>query len=266
MINAPFRVKHKLTAEATAELEKEMKYNSNSYWLGLNYNHYDSRYDKTLDFEPQRDFTAKHKKDSSKRSKDKAMDYAKSNEWSDFVTFTTSPALMKDRWDYVEFSNNMNKFLKALKRRNPEAKWIVFPERHKNGAWHAHGLFNLNIQHELSDSGKKDNSGRIIYNWDKYEFGFTTVTKIGDSAKASSYVVKYMTKENEVPKGKKRYWASKDMKKPTVQYDNVGDDIISDLLQNASYSNEYTRTLRNYSTGTTDDVIYRYITFDSPTL
>lgn len=263
IITAPYRVKHKLTAEANAELVKEINFNSNAYWNNLNFNHYDARYDKTLEFKPERDFTVKHKKDSSKRSKDKAMDYAKSNIWTHFMTFTTSPEHMKDRWDYDEFCNNMNKFLKALKRRNPEAQWIVFPERHENGAWHAHGLFNVNIQSELSDSGLKDKSGRIIYNWDKYSVGFSTVTIIGDSSKAASYVVKYMTKDNEVPKGKKRYWASKGIKKPTIQYDNVDEHILSELFEKASYSNEFTRTLRNYATGQTNDVHFRYMTFNS---
>lgn len=262
IINAPFRLKHELTAEANADINRDIKINSYAYWNNLEYQYYEPQADKTLLFTNKAQLDNKYKKDSSKRSKDAIMDIARSNEFNLFGTFTTSPKQMKNRKDYQEFTEVINTFLKAFKRRHPDAIYLLIPEQHKNKAWHAHILLKANILAELTDSNIKDNSGRTIYNWDKYAIGFTTFTIIDSSSKASSYVAKYVSKLNEVPKSKKRYWASKNIKKPTLQYDNVDEQTLSEMLQNASHSSETTRTIRNYLTGEQNPVTYRYMTFN----
>ena len=266
IVNAPYRLKNSLTAEARAELTKEMEYNSNAYWSNLNFDYYDATRDRTLEFKPQRDLSNKHVKDSTKRSKDTIMDISKSNVWNWFGTLTQDKLKVNDRYSYDEFMSELVKFTNALRKRHPSVVYLIILEKHDDGAWHAHMLMHLKADKEFIDTGIRDKTGRVIYTWTKYKLGFTNFTKIDSSEKAASYVAKYMTKENEVPKGKKRYMASKNVKKPTIQYDNVDDEVIADLLKIASYSNEYTRTLRNYATGQTNDVTYRYITINSQTL
>lgn len=104
-----------------------------------------------------------------------------------------------------------------MKKKCPEMRYLVVPEQHKSGRWHFHGLFAKVDALEFTDSGRVDNFGRIIYNVDNYRLGFSTATQITDVDKASSYMCKYITKNLcDVTKGKKRYWASRNLDEPMV--------------------------------------------------
>ena len=265
-IHAPFRVKHRLTAEAKAQLERDKQFNSYSRWNGLNYDYYDETMDNSLNFRSGGDYSDKDKKDSTKRTKDSIMDYSHSNTWTHFVTFTLDSKLVESRYDYDEFASVIGKFKKAFKRRYPDGLALFVPEQHTDGAWHVHGLINADIQSELVNSGKKDKGGRIIYNWLKYNYGFSTVTKVTDSKKAASYMSTYVTKTNEVPKGKKRYWSTENLKKPTSEYQNVDESEIIAIKDNASHSKESTRNIKNYATGEVTPVTYGYYRTNTQTL
>lgn len=100
-------------------------------------------------------------------------------------------------------------------------KWVIVPEQHEDGAYHFHGLVAGNLP--LTPSGKKwynkvERKLVPVYNVGNYEFGWTTATEILSPHKVSSYVAKYLTKQIAVPKGKKCYWASKSLARPTVKY------------------------------------------------
>ena len=106
--------------------------------------------------------------------------------------------------------------------------YLVVPEQHKDGAFHFHGLFSGIDYLPFTFSGKLDKQGRPIYNIGSYKWGFTTATKVGDSAKASSYLCKYVTKDLcAVTAGKKRYWASKNVKRPEI----IELDIMESYLE-----------------------------------
>ena len=81
--------------------------------------------------------------------------------------------------------------------------------------FHFHFLFNNYPEKFLTDSSHRDGKGRIIYNLTNYKLGYTTATII-DSVEASQhYITKYISKDLiELSKGKKRYWVSKNLKRP----------------------------------------------------
>lgn len=164
---------------------------------------------------------------SRARSINAIYDIARSNLWEWFVTFTFNPKKI-DRYDYSECSKKLSIWFNHTRRICPDMVYLVVPEQHKDGAFHFHGLFSGIDYLPFTFSGKLDKQGRAIYNIGSYKWGFTTATKVGDSAKASSYLCKYVTKDLcAVTAGKKRYWASKNVKRPEI----IELDIMESYLE-----------------------------------
>lgn len=164
---------------------------------------------------------------SRARSINAIYDIARSNFWEWFVTFTFDPK-RSDRYDYKECSKKLSKWFNHTREVCPDMVYLVVPEQHKDGAFHFHGLFSGIDYLPFTFSGKLDKQGRPIYNIGSYKWGFTTATKVGDSAKASSYLCKYVTKDLcAVTAGKKRYWSSKNVKRPEI----IELDIMESYLE-----------------------------------
>lgn len=155
-----------------------------------------------------------------KRSKNMIYKLACNNKpWDYFVTFTFN-ADKVDRYDFSVVSKKLSVWLNHIKSRTcPDFGYIIVPEKHKDGAWHFHGLFKNCDNLNFIDSGIKDKQGRTIYNISNYKFGFTTATKLSDIDKAVSYILKYISKDLfcDNLKGKKRYWRSKNLEMPSVE-------------------------------------------------
>lgn len=166
-------------------------------------------------------------------------DYCRSTYWDWFITLTFSPKEC-DRSNYVEVSNLMVKFTQSL--RYYQCLYVVIPEQHKDGAWHFHGLIkgDLPVEPAFSPKGKPlfDNKGRRIYNITNFNVGYTTATAVGNSDRAVSYLTKYLTKSKmfAVPKGRKRFWASRSLPKPEVDTFLAPLEEISALLHACRYT------------------------------
>lgn len=156
-----------------------------------------------------------------KRSKNMIYKLACNNKpWDYFVTFTFNSDKV-DRYNFSEVSKKLSKWIDNIKQKYgcKDMGYIIVPEKHKDGAWHFHGLFKNCDNLNFIDSGIKDNQGRVIYNISNYKFGFTTATKLSDIDKAVSYILKYISKDlfGDNLKGKKRYWRSKNLEMPAVE-------------------------------------------------
>lgn len=126
------------------------------------------------------------------------------------------------------------------KRRCKNIKYLVLPEKHEDGAWHFHGL--LSDIDELSMTYFKNG----IYNLDTYNWGFTTASKIKDTRKASSYITKYISKQDLDLPGRKRYYVSANLDKPKVELLHV-ESIreIEELVNRNKKEICYTKTASN---------------------
>ena len=116
-----------------------------------------------------------------------------------------------------------------LRRHGQKFKYLIVPERHKNGAWHFHAIFE-NYKNEIEDfynpknkyltvdeirsKNKKPKNQRGFL--PRYTLGRSEIAPIKDKTKMSSYIKKYITKELITEKFKKRYWCSKNLKSPEV--------------------------------------------------
>lgn len=184
---------------------------------------------KLRDYEiEERKSTGEHverkEKENNKRAVQKVFDLARSNRFDWFITLTFDPKKV-DRYSYDDCADAMKRFTKMLCK--ADNTWLIVPEQHEDGAFHFHGLIggHLNLSHFKDD----------IYNLDDYDFGFTTAMPIKDPKRVATYIAKYLTKEISVPKGRKRYWASRSLNKPTEEFIEMFSDEFGELFNNARY-------------------------------
>ena len=165
------------------------------------------------------------------RTVNSIYDIVRCNKWEWFFTFTFAPDKVESRYDYEELSKVMSKWLNNVRARKcPDMVYCVVPEQHKDGAWHFHGLFSRCDGLTMTDSGHKDDKGRVIYNITDFKLGFTTATEVGDSDKACSYLVKYITKELcAATPNMRRYWASKNVNRPVEEFCILEGDYMEKL-------------------------------------
>lgn len=180
------------------------------------------------------------------RTVNSIYDIVRCNKWEWFFTFTFAPDKVKDRCDYTELSKVMSKWLSNVRTwKCPDMVYLVVPEQHKNGAWHFHGLFKNCEGLTMTDSGHKDSQSRVIYNIQDFKLGFTTATQVGDSAKACSYLVKYITKELcAATPNMRRYWASKNCERPSEEFAILGGDYL-EKLQVLMADSKYFKSVEN---------------------
>jgi len=211
---------------------------------------------------------------SLNRTIHKIYDLGRNNVWEWFLTFTLNESAVSDRCDYDECSAKVRKWFNNIRsRRCPNIKYLIVPEQHpSSGAWHFHALVsNCNgLEFKIAENNqefRKDASGNVmldkkgqpirnkyfgdklrvsypdgnyIYNivdFDEKRYGFTTATKITDTRKTVSYVIKYLTKElAECTFGKKRFFYSKNLEVPSRRIfftDKLSlEEIIEDIEQN----------------------------------
>lgn len=165
----------------------------------------------------------------SKRAKQRVWDIARANSWDWFVTLTLDPAVV-DRFDYNAVVECLKSFTKSLHYYNCD--WLIVPEQHKSGAWHFHGLIRGNPP---MSKGKVLKDGTVIYNLDNYHLGFTSLSRVKNEQSVATYITKYLTKEMEVPKGRKRYWFSRGLNQPRFVYTELSSAGLPGLLSRADF-------------------------------
>lgn len=130
--------------------------------------------------------------DSVKRAKERIFDIAMCNQFDYFVTWTLDAEKI-NRYDSTDISKKLKKFLNNMVQRH-NARYLVIPEHHQDGAIHMHGL--LSGDFEMVDSGKKTKDGKTIYNMPQWTLGFSTAIKLDEhKERVSRYITKYVTKE-----------------------------------------------------------------------
>lgn len=211
---------------------------------------------------------------SLNRTIHKIYDLGRNNVWEWFLTFTLNESAVKNRCDYDECSSKVRKWFNNMRSRKcPDIKYLIIPEKHpSSGAWHFHALVsNCNgLEFRIAENNqefRKDEHGNVmldkkgqpirnkyfgdklrvsypdgnyIYNivdFDEKRYGFTTATKITDTRKTVSYVIKYLTKElAECTFGKKRFFYSMNLEVPSRRLffsDKLSlEEIIEDIEAN----------------------------------
>lgn len=170
---------------------------------------------------------------NANRTKQMVFNYSRCGKWEWFFTLTFSKEKV-NRYDYDECSQKARQWLHNQRRNAPDLQYIMVPEQHKDGAWHFHGLLAQTGNIKFIDSGVVQN-GDCIYNMVKYQYGFTTATKVKDIDRVSKYIGKYITKNVcDLTPGRQRYFVSQNLPQPKVSTFYIPDDedinIMSDML------------------------------------
>lgn len=157
---------------------------------------------------------------SLSRTTQKLHDLVFSNEWDLFITVTFDKKKI-DRYNYDEIVQRYSKQLDNIKQRKAKnLEYIFVPELHKDGAFHFHGLLRNIDGLAMKYSGRKDKKGQKVYNLSDFDLGFNTATYVDDTAKVSTYLIKYVTKDliTTLGESRKRYWCTKGLNR--TQIDN----------------------------------------------
>lgn len=179
----------------------------------------------------------KDKADSRKRAVGMVYDIAKSTLWDWFITLTFDPKKVYSH-NYDECVDVIKRFTDLLRHISKDFVYLLVPEKHESGAYHFHGLIKgpLPVSEAFSPWGKPifDDKGHRVYNVNIFDYGFTTAVRVYSNS-AIGYIAKYITKDDCVPKGRKRYWASRGVAKPKVDYLVLSSAEYCDIYNVADY-------------------------------
>lgn len=166
---------------------------------------------------------------SMRRAKARVRRLALANDFTYFVTLTLDQTKI-DRYDPAAIVKKLNQWCSnQVKRRG--LKYVLVPERHKDGALHFHGFFNGAL--EAVDSGHRDRAGHTVYNLPAWSLGFSTAIMVyGSYPSAVSYVCKYIGKQGEKPAGR-WYYSGGDLREPETLYAELDPREIEQEYENA---------------------------------
>lgn len=142
------------------------------------------------------------------RAKAKVKEYALCNSWDWWVTLTVDP-VKYDRYNLDEFYKKFSQYIRNYNKRHEEPiQYVLVPEMHEDDAWHLHGFIKGIPQSEIYTN----QYGYLSWSGYDKRFGFMSMSAVKDLDKASSYILKYMTKcvdKNVGELNKHLYYCSK---------------------------------------------------------
>lgn len=195
---------------------------------------------------------------SLKRTKSTISDIILCNKFDYWCTFTFDRKKHK-RYDPQHCKTTMSLWLHRQRAHSPNLQYLIVPEFHKKceicsttrqpecnhpdrpKALHFHAMLK-NFNGRLADSKKTTKYGQPIYNLSGYRAGLSTAVPIDPNIEAvSAYMQKYITKEMPLIDGKKRYWCSRDLIRPTSTVNGVMKFRLDKIVRGRkpSYINEY---------------------------
>lgn len=186
--------------------------------------------------------------------------------WGWWCTLTFDPAKIEDRTDFKACSSKLRNWLSNIRKRKcPNLVYLAVPELHKKNidlygkAWHFHLLLSNCEGLNMIDSGKRDKTGRKIYNIKDWNNGFSTAIRIEESSngRIANYISKYITKDLiALSKGCQRYYISKGLPKPKKTTFCIKPQQLEEEIKNIADSFGKEIVYINQKTGGYVDVTY----------
>lgn len=174
----------------TNGIYKIVRFKSNAPRLGPGPREKQSSYENKLDA-------------SLSRARRSVLELALCNDWDYFCTFTISKDKF-DRSNLVKWRDSFTQWMRDYRKKGFEIAYVLVPERHADGSWHAHGLMKGNIPLISFVEERKQGMfvpDKLVYgdylDWPDYrkKFGFCSFGKIKDPVATGFYVTKYLTKD-----------------------------------------------------------------------
>lgn len=193
---------------------------------------FEDEYNKAMKKLERNEKTDSKMSESLIRSKRCVFEYAFSNSWDYFATFTIDSSKF-DRYDLNEYHTKFAQWLRDYFRKKfkNNVQYLCIPEMHRDGAWHEHALIkgidkvHLNL-FTLDDKlpnyiRKKLLNGEDIYDCPAYrlKFGFCAFEPVRNNEACAKYITKYITKDlnrTVTEFGAKIYYVSRGLKKAEI--------------------------------------------------
>lgn len=187
---------------------------------------------------------------SKNRTIQNIFNIARSNNWTWFCTFTFDPKRV-NRQNYDNCYSCLYSWLKSMKKKYPDIKYIIVPELHPSDgvSWHFHGLFS-NCPDSMFTLKHINYKHEEIYNINGFDyFGLiNSATKIKDSNKSAMYIAKYIKKDLVTKTlGKHRYLYSKNCERPQVAENSINYNDLYKYLIRIQDKIQYTKTCDYYN-------------------
>lgn len=185
-----------------------------------------------------------------RRARARVREIALANGFDLLATLTTDREKV-DRYDDKEVLRRFAKWAENQVQRYG-MKYVIVPERHKDGAIHFHGLLRYSDEKGLSESGTylvdgcdkprrpsspsdaaewEKNGARIVYNLSRWRLGFSTAIYLDSNYQRTiNYVLKYIGKELEEGKiGGRYYYSGGKLEGPKVLYCSLSCEDVQTL-------------------------------------
>lgn len=176
------------------------------------------------------------------RARTRVFDLAICNDFEYFITLTINKEKL-DRYELKEYIKKLGQFIRNY-RRDYEAdiQYLLIPEKHKDGAWHMHGLIKGIPRDHLyiNENGYLD--------WENYKkrFGWCSIDKIKNKEAVAKYITKYIRKSFDSDRGitekeSKLYYSSRGLKRPQKKKEGTLSRYQLEKIP-FSFDNEYVKT------------------------
>ena len=181
----------------------------------IEYNKIDQRETKDYDLNEEEEENKKLHSlmNSRNRTIKNIYSIARANNWEWFVTFTFDPKRFNST-NYDSVMAEMSHFMKNLRRKNIDMKYMLIPELHEDHKkYHVHGL--LSGLPDCYFEYWKHEDGKDVYIMKNYILGRNYHTRVENNDAVTRYITKYITKDlMESTKNKHRFLYSLNCDKP----------------------------------------------------
>lgn len=192
------------------------KYDDSHYRISImKYPVLNSGFDIDRKYTYSRDVNDEKLDNSISRARSSIFEYSMCNDFDYFVTLTLDPKKY-DRYDLNGYIKDLGQFIRNYRRiHKVNVQYLFIPEKHKDGAWHIHGL----IKGIPPDHLHVNRNGYL--DWDAYSrrFGWISLDKVRSKEAVSKYILKYVSKDIDntiTEKNKKMYYCSRGLKKAEI--------------------------------------------------
>lgn len=207
------------------------------------YNDYDFRLIKLKYIKKKHFFKNKNNNNNSKeeierislsRTKRNIREIALCNDWDFFATLTINSNY--NRYSLEDTQKLIKKTIKKIQRKNNiHMNYILITEKHKDGAFHFHGLFSNIPNIYINKYG-------YFSSHDFDVLGFNSFSKIKSFTKTCNYITKYISKNCIKNNHNQIYMCSRGLMKATTHNINIEKNIDNFF----SFENEFCK-IRDFS-------------------
>lgn len=185
----------------------------------------------SIQISEQLEWSDRHESNLIRRRR-QVREYALCNKWTYFATFTLAES-KANRFDLGSFYKRFGEWVGNYNKRfGTSLKYLIIPEQHKNGAWHAHGL----LAGVATDSIITNKYGYLDMPYYAQRFGFISLSPVRNNEAAAKYITKYITKETDctaLEKNRKGYLHSRGLAKAVRISECVVPDDFPSAWSNA---------------------------------